>query len=185
MSGNARTVAPADVLTFWRSAGPDKWFDKDDAFDAAIREKFLATYEQAAAAKLSAWEATADGALALTVTLDQFPRNMFRGTARAFAADARARIVASRAIAREFDLDFVKNDRQFFYLPFEHSEILSDQERGLALFRSTGDDDLVKWSQIHHDIIFRFGRFPHRNACLKRQTTPEEQAFLNGGGFSG
>jgi uncharacterized protein (DUF924 family) len=176
---------PSDVLAFWRAAGPDKWFNKDDTFDAEMREKFLATYEQAAAGKLSSWEADAEGALALVITLDQFARNMFRGSARAFAADPLARAVADRAIGRGFDQQFVKEDRQFFYLPFEHSEDLTDQERGLALFRSIGDAEQIRWCELHVDIIRRFGRFPHRNATLGRETEPEEQTFLDGGGFSG
>ena len=178
-------IAPADVLAFWRTAGSDKWFDKDDVFDASVRERFLSTYELAAAGKLASWETHPDGALALVIMLDQFPRNMFRGSARAFAADPLARAAADRAIARSFDHGFAKEDRQFFYLPFEHSELLADQERGLAFFKAMDDADLVKWSQLHVDIIRRFGRFPHRNAALGRMTTPDEQAFLDGGGFAG
>ena len=110
---------------------------------------------------------------------------MFRGSARTFAADALARAVADRAIARGFDQRVAKSDRQFFYLPFEHSEDLADQERALALFRAHGDADLLKWAELHADIIRRFGRFPHRNAVLGRTTTPAEQAFLDAGGFAG
>jgi uncharacterized protein (DUF924 family) len=178
-------ASPADVLSFWRDAGPDKWFKKDTAFDAAIREKFLATYEAAAAGQFAAWEATPDGALALLIVLDQFPRNMFRGNARAFAADPLARAVADRALARSFDQQAQATERTFFYLPFEHSEDLADQDRCCALFRATGDADLLKWAELHADIIRRFGRFPHRNAVFGRATTTEEQAFLDAGGFSG
>ena len=173
------------VLAFWREAGPEKWFKKDTAFDDEIRARFLETYEAAVAGKLSGWEQTAEGALALTLVLDQFPRNMFRGDARTFAADPLARAVAGRALARGFDRPMALSDRQFLYLPFEHSETLADQERCCALFRSTGDADLLKWAELHADIIRRFGRFPHRNAVLGRATTPEEQAFLDGGGFKG
>jgi uncharacterized protein (DUF924 family) len=178
-------AAPADVLAFWRAAGPDKWFAKDDAFDASIRDKFLATHEAAAAGRLSDWETTADGALALIITLDQFPRNMFRGSGRIYAADPIAREVTKRAIARGFDQGFSAIERAFFYLPFEHSEDLADQERAVALFRAGGDPENLKWAEHHRDIIRRFGRFPHRNALLGRQTTPEEQTFLDGGGFAG
>ena len=173
------------MLTFWRAAGPDKWFEKDTAFDDDIRTRFLETYEAAAAGKLSDWEQTAEGALALTIVLDQFPRNMFRGDARTYAADPQALAVAERALERGFDQVAPLSDRQFFYLPFEHSEAMVDQERCCALFAATGDADLLKWAQLHADIIRRFGRFPHRNAMLGRATTAEEQAFLDGGGFKG
>jgi uncharacterized protein (DUF924 family) len=176
---------PADVLAFWRAAGPDKWYEKDDAFDAAIRERFLATYAAAAAGRLAAWENTAEGALALVIVLDQFPRNMFRGDARSFAADPLARAVADRAIARGFDKLYLPPERRFFYLPFTHSENLADQERCVALNRAAADDEGVKWAELHADIIRRFGRFPHRNQMLGRTTTPDEQAFLAGGGFAG
>jgi len=180
------TVATSDeVLSFWRAAGPDKWFTKDTAFDAEIGTLFLPTYQEAAAGRLAAWEATADGALALLIVLDQFPRNMFRDSAKAFAADPLARTVADRAIGRGFDLHFAPAEQAFFYLPFEHSEDAADQNRCIALFRATGDTDLLKWAQLHADIIRRYGRFPHRNALLGRATTPEEQAFLDGGGFAG
>jgi uncharacterized protein (DUF924 family) len=178
-------ITPADVLAFWRAAGPDKWFERDDGFDAAIRERFRATYEAAAAGRLAEWENTAEGALALLLVLDQFPRNMFRGDARSFAADPLAHGVADRAIARGFDTLYVPPQRRFFYLPFTHSENLADQERCVALNRAAGDDEGVKWAELHADIIRRFGRFPHRNRALGRATTPDEQAFLAGGGFAG
>ena len=177
--------APAEVLAFWRAAGPDKWFEKDDAFDAEIRARFLDTYTAAAAGQFAAWEDDAESALALLVVLDQFPRNMFRGDARTYAADPLARAVADRALARGFDRRSAPPERGFFYLPFEHSENLADQERCVALNRAAADEDGVKWAEIHADIIRRFGRFPHRNRVLGRVTTPEEQAFLDAGGFSG
>ncbi|HZW76596.1 MAG TPA: DUF924 family protein [Caldimonas sp.] len=180
----AAAVTPHDVLAFWRAAGPDKWFTRDAAFDDAIRTRFLATCETAAAGAL-AWGGTAEGALALLIVLDQFPRNIFRGSARAFAADPLAREVATRAIARGFDREVPLAERSFFYLPFEHSESLADQERCVALNRASGDADALKWAELHADIIRRFGRFPHRNAMLGRATTPEEQAFLDDGGFTG
>jgi uncharacterized protein (DUF924 family) len=178
-------ASPEAVLEFWRAAGEEKWFKKNAAFDDPIRARFLETYEAAAASRLTAWEQTADGALALTIVLDQFPRNMFRNDARTYAADPLARAVASRALDRGFDRDVPDIDRQFFYLPFEHSETLADQDRCCALFAATGDADKLKWATLHADIIRRFGRFPHRNAMLGRTTTPEEQAFLDGGGFAG
>jgi uncharacterized protein (DUF924 family) len=178
-------ASPSAVLAFWRAAGRDKWFEKDTAFDEDIRARFLETYDAAAAEQLSGWEQTAESTLALIVVLDQFPRNMFRGDARTYAADPQARAVAERALERGFDQTVPLSDRQFFYLPFEHSEAMADQERCCALFAATGDADLFKWAQLHADIIRRFGRFPHRNALFGRATTAEEQTFLDGGGFKG
>ena len=179
-----KIASPADVVAFWRDAGPDKWFTRDDAFDAEIREKFLATYEAAAAGKLSAWEDAAEDTLALMIVLDQFPRNMFRGDARTFAADPLARAAAHRALKRGYDQDLPAEDRGFLFLPFMHSEDLADQLRCVELYRAAGHENL-SYAEDHRDIIRRFGRFPHRNAVLGRETTAEEQAFLDGGGFKG
>ena len=178
-------ASAVEVVSFWRDAGPDRWFTKDAAFDAQIRERFSDTYEAAATGKLSDWEQSAQDALALLILLDQFPRNMFRGDPRTFATDPVARAVAAGAIVRGFDSQVPAELRGFFYLPFEHSEDLADQERGIAFYRASGDADGLKWAEIHADIIRRFGRFPHRNAVLGRTTTPEEQKFLDDGGFSG
>ena len=178
-------ASSAEVVSFWREAGPDRWFTKDATFDEQIRERFLDTYEAAAAGKLSGWEHSAQDALALLILLDQFPRNMFRGDARAFATDPLARAVAAGAIVRGFDSQVPADLRGFFYLPFEHSEDPADQERGIAFYKASGDADGLKWAEIHADIIRRFGRFPHRNAVLGRTTTPEEQKFLDDGGFGG
>jgi uncharacterized protein (DUF924 family) len=175
---------PAAIIAFWREAGPDRWFKKDFAFDDQIKQRFLATYEAAAAGRLTGWESNAEGALALLILLDQFPRNMFRGEARAFATDPLARAVTSRAVLNGYDGAF-PDMRGFFYLPFTHSENLADQERGLALYKAVGDEDGLKWAKIHADIIRKFGRFPHRNAVLGRVTTPDERKFLDGGGFAG
>jgi uncharacterized protein (DUF924 family) len=184
--GTAQAKLTADdVLAFWLGAGPQRWFEEDEAFDAAIRERFAVACEDAAAGLLSTWETWPEGALALVILLDQFPRNMFRGSARSYAADPFARAVARRAIAQGFDQRIAMPGRSFFYLPFEHSEDLADQEQAVALMRETGDADLVKWAMLHADIIRRFGRFTHRNAVLGRATTPKEQAFLDAGGFSG
>jgi uncharacterized protein (DUF924 family) len=173
------------VLAFWTEAGPDKWYTKDDAFDRAIRDNFLATYEAAAEGRLSPWENDADSALALVIVLDQFPRNMFRGSARAFAADRLARDIADAAIGKGFDKAVGKELRAFFYVPFMHSEEIEDQHYCVELCRALGDEDNLKYAEIHADIIRRFGRFPHRNPVLGRDTTPEEQAFLDSGGFAG
>lgn len=182
---DASLAAPAQVLDFWFSAGPQKWFSKDDAFDGAIRERFLPAYEAAAAGRLTDWEATPEGALALVIVLDQFPRNMFRGSPRTFATDALALGVAKQSITQGFDMQLGLPKRNFFYLPFMHSENLADQERCVELSRRSGDQNTLKYAELHTDIIRRFGRFPHRNAVLGRATTPEEQAFLDAGGFAG
>jgi uncharacterized protein (DUF924 family) len=174
-----------DVLAFWRAAGPDKWFKKDAAFDTEITSRFSALWRDAAAGALADWEAAPEPALALVLVLDQFPRNMFRSKADAFATDPLARGVAERAIARGFDQKVPASERLFFYLPFEHSESLADQERAIALIGTLGNPDLTRWAELHADIIRRFGRFPHRNSTLGRASTGEEQAFLDAGGFAG
>jgi uncharacterized protein (DUF924 family) len=178
-------VTPADVLAFWSKAGPQKWFGKDDAFDAELRARFLATYQAAGAGQLAHWETTAEGALALLIVLDQFSRNMFRREPRAYAADPLARVIAASAIERGFDRQYPLPQRRFFYMPFMHSEDLADQERCVALIRAAGDEEGIPYAEDHADIIRRFGRFPHRNSILGRVTTAEEQAFLDGGGFAG
>ena len=185
MSASLNANTPSDVLTFWRAAGPEKWFKKDAAFDAEVARRFLATYEAAADGRLSAWEAAPESALALLLVLDQFPRNMFRGQARVYAADPLAREIAERAIAQGFDQHTPPAERRFFYLPFMHSESLADQERCLALSQAFKDDEFAKYAEQHANIVRRFGRFPHRNAMLGRTITPEEQEFLDAGGFAG
>jgi uncharacterized protein (DUF924 family) len=181
----AAIAKPAEVVAFWHDAGPDRWFTKDAAFDEEIRRRFLPTVDAAAAGQLTSWEQTPEGALALLILLDQFPRNLFRGDVRAFATDPLARAITAGAIVRGFDSQVAPVMRAFFYLPFEHSEDIADQERGVALYTAARDEDGLKWANIHADIIRKFGRFPHRNAVLGRTTTPEEQAFLDSGGFAG
>jgi uncharacterized protein (DUF924 family) len=176
---------PQDIIAFWHEAGPGRWFDPDPAFDAAMRDKWLPAHEAAARRHLTDWEEKADGALALVLLLDQFPRRVFRGTPHAYATDALAYGVAARAMAQRFDQKFKTPWRRFFYLPFMHSERLEDQERCLDLCRLAGDPEGIDASHIHLDIIKRFGRFPYRNAILGRETTPEEQAYLDLGGFGG
>ena len=180
---------PGDILTFWRNAGPSQWFAAKAAFDDAIRLKFEPVHHRAARGEYEAWEATADGVLALLLLLDQFPRNLYRGSAHAFATDPLARSITRRAIAKGFDGEVEPVLRPFFYLPFEHSELLADQDEGVAhcrrLAADAGDQETLKWALIHRDIIARFGRFPHRNRAFGRSTTPDEQAFLDDGGFAG
>jgi uncharacterized protein (DUF924 family) len=183
MAENIATAA--DVLAFWRKAGPDKWFNKSEAFDQSIRDAFLTTYEAAAEGRLSPWENTAESALALIIVLDQFPRNMFRNSARAWEADPLARDIADAAISQGFDQEIDKDLRAFFYLPLMHSEDTDDQDYCVELCRALGNENNLKYAELHADVIRRFGRFPHRNAVLGRTTTPEEQSFLDSGGFSG
>jgi uncharacterized protein (DUF924 family) len=178
-------MKPADVVTFWLRAGPKAWFRKSKAFDAEIRQRFETQHYAAARGELDGWAETPEGALALLLLLDQFPRNLFRGSPHAFATDPLARKVARAAVDRGFDAEVAPGLRQFFYLPFEHSEHLADQDHGLALCTASGDAELAKWARIHRDIIARFGRFPHRNESLGRITTEAEQAFLDKGGFAG
>ena len=182
---DAREVTPAEVLAFWRAAGSERWYARDDAFDAEIRSRFLCLWELALVGGLSSWEDSDGGALALVIVLDQFPRNMFRGSPRAYASDARAREVASRAIDRGADAQIADDLQEFLYLPLMHSEHLADQFRCVALYRKAGRTENLKYAEDHADIIRRFGRFPHRNRVLGRITTPDEQAFLDEGGFSG
>ena len=178
-------LTPFAVLEFWRAAGHDRWFKPDPGFDEEVRERFVSAHWAAADGKLTNWENTADGALALIIVLDQFSRNIFRGTARAFATDPQAREVARRAMARGFERDVEPALRTFFYLPFMHSENLADQEYCLALYRELGEAEGIEYAEIHRDVIRRFGRFPHRNKMLGRSSSAEEIAYLEGGGFRG
>ncbi len=171
-------VAAAEIVSFWGEAGPEKWFEQDESFDQAIRLSFLPTCEAAANGELAAWEENVEGALALVLLFDQFPRNMFRGNGRAFATDALARAVADRALARGFDQATHPAMRPFFYLPFMHSEALIDQDRSVRLYEALGDAEQLRYATAHRDVVQRFGRFPHRNRALGRDTTPAEQAFL-------
>ncbi|WP_072391555.1 DUF924 family protein [Hyphomicrobium sp. CS1GBMeth3] len=174
----------AAVVTFWRQAGPDRWFAKDEAFDRRFRAHCLDLHEAAARGELTSWLAEPESALALVLLLDQFPRNCFRDTPRMFATDAAARAAATTAIAAGHDRTVDPELRAFFYLPFEHSEDLADQERSVALAQPLSEE-YRSYAELHRDIIRRFGRFPHRNAILGRETTPEELRFLDDGGFAG
>ena len=176
-------VQPHELVRFWHEAGPDKWFDKNAAFDHEFTTRFLDAHMAAARRELDHWQREADSALALLILLDQFPRNAFRGTAHMFATDALALSFAREAVARGHDRAVDPALRVFFYLPFEHSEALADQDRAMALCEDL--DGYAKYAHIHREVVARFGRFPHRNAVLGRETTAEEQAFLDEGGFAG
>lgn len=179
-------MTPCDVLEFWEGIGNKGWWTKNAEVDAQIHKRFGETHAEASAGELDDWAETPNGALALIIVLDQFSRNMFRDSPKAFEQDAKALALAKEAVAKGFDQQANETLRFFFYLPFEHSEKLADQEKSLELFKAHNDDpDFMKAAREHHDIIKQFGRFPHRNEVLGRETTPEEQAYLDGGGFKG
>lgn len=178
-------IDPGMVVTFWREAGPKQWFAADSAFDTEIRDRFGEAHLTAARGALAGWEDSAEGALALLLLTDQFPRNLYRHSAHAFATDAMAREIAQRALARGFDAQTEPGLRAFFYLPFEHHEDPGSQARAVALFEKLGDKEGLDYAILHADLIARFGRFPHRNAVMGRISTPEETAYLAQGGFAG
>jgi len=176
-----------EVLDFWlREVGSGRWYAQDDELDAEITRRFGASWELALQGRLQRWCWCADGTLAYVILTDQFSRNMFRGSARAFATDAHALQAAKTGIARGFDLRIPAPQRQFFYLPLEHSEVPSDQNRAVRLILermpNRGGDTLLH-ARVHREIIRRFGRFPFRNAALGREMKAEEQAFLDEGGY--
>ncbi len=177
-----------EILHFWfEETPPALWFQKNQDFDQQIRERFLSAYKLAAEGLCDPWRDSAEGCLALCIVLDQFPRNMFRGQRQAFATDDRALNIARFALSRGFDqmLPFIR--RRFLYLPFEHSEDLADQKRAVALFKAMAQQDRLSYDYAlrHYDVIARYGRFPHRNAILGRENTPDEQEYLAqpGAGF--
>ncbi len=177
---------PAEILDFWFA--PDvveMHWKKDAAFDDRIRARFGELHAAAARGALDGWRITADGTLALLIVLDQFSRNLFRDSPKAYACDPEARQIAIEAIARGQDMQVPQDRRHFFYLPLEHSEDLAHQDRCIALMRErTGSETFVDYAKAHQRIIVRFGRFPHRNAVLGRTSTPEEEAFLKEPGSS-
>ena len=174
-----------DVVGFWKEAGTrGAWFEKDPDFDRGFRERFMALHMDAAARRLDVWMEAPEGALALLILLDQFPRNAFRGTAHMFATDALAKRFAQEALSRGYMESVEEGLRVFLCLPFSHSEDAADQELAVSLNERLGEPWLHHAVE-HRDIIQRFGRFPHRNAVLGRESLPEEIAFLAGGGFSG
>ena len=179
-------VTPAEVVRFWREAGSERWFAKDVAFDWMVRTRFLATHEAAARGELAAWEETPEGALALAILLDQFPRNMFRGGAHAFATDPLARAVSNRALARGFDRATDEMMRQFFYLPFMHSESLADQDRCVRLYevtRELGAIAIRDYPSRHRREVRTLSRIATARWAATRSAA--ELEFLDGGGFAG
>ncbi len=179
------TPNPDEVLTFWfASETKPKWFAPDAEFDAQLRSRFGDWLAAAKNGELDRWAETAKGALALIVLLDQFSRNIHRGTPDAFAADAKALALAKTVLKNGLDGQFTDEERQFLYLPFMHSETLSDQEEGVALYERLGQANALDYMRQHRDIIARFGHFPHRNAILGRSSTAEEIEFLKQPGSS-
>jgi uncharacterized protein (DUF924 family) len=182
------TPQATEVLDFWfgpRDEERAEWFRKDDAFDAQIRQRFGALVDLALAGGLREWDATPEGALARVLLLDQFTRNAFRGTARAFAGDALALEAARAMVVRGDDATLPPLRRVFVYLPFEHSEDMAMQRESLRLFGTLGREGFLDYARRHAVVVERFGRFPHRNAILGRESTPEEIEFLKqpGSGF--
>lgn len=177
---------PDDILEFWfAAAARPRWFVRSDEFDRTVRERFSELHARAAAGGLDAWTATPRGALALILLLDQVPRHMFRRSPEAFATDAKARAVAHAAIAAGHDHDLTQEERLFMYLPLEHSEDIDDQERCVALMRQLDQEpSWLDYAVRHRDCIARFGRFPHRNAVLGRDSTDEECEYLTQPGSS-
>ncbi|WP_371821883.1 DUF924 family protein [Skermanella sp. TT6] len=175
-----------DINGFWFGpAARPNWFERSDAFDAEVRRLLLPAHEQAAANRLAEWRDDPRGCLALVILLDQVPRNVFRGSARAFATDAAARDLTRLAVERGYDGGFDRDERTFLYLPLEHSEDLADQRLSVELFRDrVGDPGYLDYAERHLRIIERFGRFPHRNRILGRVSTEEEEDFLKQPGSS-
>lgn len=174
----------AEVVSFWREAGMQKWFNGGAQFDHECESRFLAAHLAAARREFESWMDDAQGALALLILLDQIPRNIFRGSGHAFATDGLALHYAARAVETGLDVQVDPGLRTFMYLPFEHSEDIADQRRAVELYRAMGDEMYLGYAIQHLEVIEQFGRFPHRNRALGRVNTPREQAWLDaGGGF--
>lgn len=174
-----------EVLNFWfGELSEPAWFRKDPAVDETIVQRFSGLHDDLATRQPSILTQDGRTALAAVIALDQFPRNMYRGSAKAFATDALARTVARSALVAELDAGMTKHERLFLYLPFEHSEDAADQDLSVRLISALGDPELTRYAVAHKDIVDRFGRFPHRNAALARESTAEEIAFLQQPGSS-
>lgn len=176
-------VKPDVVLDFWFNNSA-KWFDKDSEFDLYIREYFFDLYNQAMKGELDGWKEWAKSLLALIIVLDQFPRNMFRNTAKAYSGDEKALFLVHEAIYLGMDKKLEAAHRKVFYMPLMHSESLNDQELSVTLYGQLNDKDTLKYAEIHREIITRYNRFPHRNKVLGRNSTHEELEFLKESEFS-
>lgn len=173
------------IITFWHKAGPKKWFAKNDDFDAEIADKFVHLIEEAGNGGLQDWLDAPRSCLAYILLLDQFTRNIYRNDGKAFAYDPLALKAAKHAFARGFENEIDEKLRSFFVMPFMHSEAIEDQLKCIELMKKIGGEGNVKFAIIHYDIIKEFGRFPHRNAVLGRESSAEELVFLAGDGFKG
>ncbi len=182
MSQCAEPEVALDFLNFWLSAGPSKWFGGGESFDEECRA-YEALWEAARDGQHDDWAETASGMLSLIILLDQIPRNLFRGQAKQFSTDEKALGLTRTALELGFDKSQMMPVQNFFYLPLMHSEDLKDQQLCCDLIRPTGSREHYYFALVHMDAIARFGRFPHRNSVLGRETTPEEQAYLKTGGF--
>lgn len=178
----------AAILDFWFEGDPEvqraKWFAPDPEFDLSIARRFETDIGLAVTGGLNAWQDTPNGTLALILLLDQFPRNAYRGTPRAFLGDSLTPKLADLALERGYDRRWTVWQKLFCYLPYEHAENLADQQKSVALFKALGQPELLDYAQRHYDVVARFGRFPHRNAILERDSTPDELAFLEQPGSS-
>ena len=180
-------IIPEQVIAFWFDARVrPHWFNSTPELDHEIHERFIGHWEMGAQGQLDVWETKPLGAVALAIVLDQFPLNMFRGTPESFSTEALAREVAARAIGADWHASMSDDWKRFLFMPFMHSEALADQDRSVELYEKWGPEENVKWAEHHRDIVRRFGRFPHRNAILGRESTAEEVAWLaSEDGFKG
>lgn len=171
---------PQSILNYWYSKPVKQcWFNSTPELDLAIRERFELVWEQARVGKLDEWKQTPEGSLALIIILDQLPLNMFRQQAKSFATEQMAVQVARQGIEKKQDQQLPEDRRAFFYMPLMHSENTADQAMSVELYEQAGLESNLRFARHHQGIIEKFGRFPHRNAILKRQSTPEELEYLN------
>lgn len=173
-------TTPAEILDFWYNPPiSEHWFASTPAIDEAIRQRYATTWKQAVAGELDDWQTDAKGCLALCIVLDQFPLNMYRGKPESFSSEQQAVTVSKQAIARGFDRQLAKDQVAFLYMPLMHSEHLADQDESVRVFDKAGLQDNARFAHHHRELIRRFGRFPHRNAILGRQSTAAELEYLN------
>jgi uncharacterized protein (DUF924 family) len=180
------TATQSEIIEFWlEEIGPQRWYDDSQELDNTIRERFMETWEEALGGKLESWECSREGALALLIVLDQFPRNMFRGEGRSFASDQKALAVAKKAISKGFDKQTPLPERIFFYMPMMHSENSVDQEHSVRLIKmNIGETAYLKHARVHREVIRKFGRFPYRNEALGRHSSEDEASYLANGGYA-
>lgn len=180
LTETANMTTPGEILTFWRAAPmPEHWFNSTPAIDDGIRARYETLWRQAAQGELDDWQQTPEGCLALCIVLDQFPLNMFRGHPHCFSTEQQAVAISKHAVTQGFDRQLPHDLLAFLYMPLMHSENLADQDESVRLFEATGLAGNARFAHHHREIVRRFGRFPHRNAILGRESTPEELAYLH------